>query len=333
MVGGARCFRAADGYATIHGMATPEPASPEDDVWSETLAAFARHLQGERGLSDATVTAYRSDVLQLRRWCDQFAMHPEEISLAVLRRYLAHLRRSGLGRSSIVRKRAALRAFFAWAEACGRTPRDPALLLEAPRRDRRLPKALRVDQVADLLGAAGRPREGVGPEQAARDRAIVELLYGTGARVSELVGLDLPQVDLERGQVRLDGKGRKQRLVPLGEPAVDALRRYLAEPREVLVAGADHLELEAVFLGRSGRRIDRGAVYRMVRDAGMRAGVGHVTPHMLRHSYATHLLEGGADLRAVQDLLGHAALATTQSYTLVTREHLRESYTQAHPRA
>lgn len=289
-------------------------------AWQAALDAFDHHLRGERGLSANTAEAYVRDARQLAGWCDGFAIvDPDEVTLQVLRRYIAGLRRDGLARSSIARKRASLRSFFAHLLRRGMVSHDPAVLLDTPKLDRRLPKVLRRDQVDALLRTPD--TDGLG----LRDRAILELLYASGARVSELTGLDLPAVDLPQGRVRLHGKGDKQRLVPLGEPAVNALRRWL----EVRPAGDD----QAVFLTAKGQRLDRSAVYRMVRAAGMAAGVGHVTPHLLRHSYATHLLEGGADLRSVQELLGHVALATTQTYTHVSRAHLRSVYTQAHPRA
>lgn len=294
--------------------------------WRVPVVDFVHHLQAERGLSANTVVAYRRDVTELANWADEFAIGPDDVTLQVLRRFIGQRRRDGLARSSISRKRAALRTFFGWARRRGLVRSDPAALLDAPKTDRRLPKVLRVDQVADLL------RHATGPEAAQlRNLALLELLYSSGARVSELAGLDVDTVDLPQRRVRLHGKGDKQRLVPLGEPAVAAVAKWLdlGRPRMVSPAGDDR----ALFLSRKGVRIDRTEVYRVVRDLGVRAGVGQISPHTLRHSYATHLLEGGADLRSVQELLGHSALATTQHYTHVTTEHLRSAYTQAHPRA
>ncbi|MGI9017678.1 MAG: tyrosine recombinase XerC [Euzebya sp.] len=306
-----------------------ESLSPE---WAQALTGFVAHLADERGLASNTVAAYQRDVASLAWWCQDFAIGPAEVTLQVLRRFIGQRRQDGLARSSIARLRAALRSFFAWAKKHGLTDSDPASLLDAPRLDRRLPQALRIDQVASLIAKAA----GDTPLQQ-RDTAILEMLYASGARVSELVALDVATLDLSRRQVRLHGKGDKQRQVPLGDPAVLALDRWLRDGRSALQResgsrpGAD--EHDAVFLSRQCKRIDRTEVYRMVLQQGLHAGVGHVTPHMLRHSYATHLLEGGADLRSVQELLGHAALATTQTYTHVTREHLRSVYVQAHPRA
>lgn len=303
------------------------PTTSEDPRWASAMQRFDRHLDLERGLSANTVQAYLRDVGDLARWCAEFAIGPDEVTVEVLRRFMGRRRREGLARSTINRKRAALRTFFAWATKRGLVDADPAVLLDAPKTDRLLPKVLRVDQVAALLGD---PASGTPDAIDRRDAAILELLYASGARVSEVTALDLGSLDLRAARARLHGKGDKQRLVPLGEPALAALRHWLSAGRDELLGAADS---QAVFLGRSGDRIDRGAIYRMVRSRGLRAGVGHVTPHMLRHSFATHLLEGGADLRSVQELLGHASLATTQTYTHVSREHLRSVYVGAHPRA
>lgn len=322
------CWLMSEPATSLPG--TDEPSSP----WTSAIADFVDHLGGERGLSSHTVTAYQGDVTDLAGWCGEFAIDPEDVTLQVLRRFIGQRRRDGLARSSISRKRAALRTFFGWALRRGLVSTDPAALLDAPKTDRRLPKVLRTDQVAALIADA----EGAEPLQL-RDKAILELLYASGARVSELTDLDVAALDLDQGQARLHGKGDKQRLVPLGRPAVDALHRWLADGRPALAGQASTASwpsaspTSAVFVSRHGARIGRSEVYRMVRARALRAGVGHVSPHMLRHSYATHLLEGGADLRSVQELLGHAALATTQTYTHVSREHLRSVYVQAHPRA
>ncbi len=305
---------------------SPAPDIDPRSPWADPLAAFATYVQDERGLSDNTVVAYLGDVRGLARWCDDYAIAPGEVTLQVLRRWIGQGRRDGLARASVARKRAAVRSFYAFAVRRGIVPTDPAVLLDTPKLDKRLPKVLRADQVADVIADAA----GQAPLEL-RDAAVLELLYGSGARVSELVVADRGSLDLVRGTARLRGKGDKERLVPLGQPAVQAVQAWLdggrAQVPPDLAAG------DAVFLGRRGQRIDRSEVYRLVRLHGLRAGVGHVTPHVLRHSYATHLLEGGADLRSVQELLGHAALATTQNYTHVSREHLREVYAHAHPRA
>ncbi|CAN5583338.1 tyrosine recombinase XerC [soil metagenome] len=307
-------------------------SDPDPSPWSTAVSDFVHHLAAERGLSTHTVDAYRRDVTELACWCAEFAINPDEVTLQVLRRFIGQRRSDGLARSSIGRKRAALRTFFAWAKRRELVMIDPAAMLDAPKMDRRLPKVLRTDQVAALIAAA----DGDDALQL-RDTAILELLYASGARVSELVALDRSAVDLVQAQARLHGKSDKQRLVPLGTPAVTALHRWLDQGQPKLLnqcSATPSADSDvAVFLSRHGLRIGRSEVYRMVRARALRAGVGHVSPHTLRHSYATHLLEGGADLRSVQELLGHAALATTQTYTHVSKEHLRSVYTQSHPRA
>ena len=309
------------------------PPEPLSRGWRTALDAFADHLALEKGYSPNTVGAYVRDATQLAAWCDDFGIiDPDEVTVQVLRRFIGDRRRHGLAKASIARKRASLRAFYGYALRRGLVAADPAAALDAPRLDKRLPKALRRDQVAALLADAA----GEEPLEC-RDSAILELLYASGARISELVTLDLQALDLPQGRARLLGKGDKERLVPLGEPAVQALQRWLEEGRPLVAAEAAaagrEVPLDAVFLGQRGGRLDRSEAYRMVTRRGMRAGVGHVTPHMLRHSYATHLLEGGADLRSVQELLGPVARAPTQTYTHISREHLRSVYVQAHPRA
>ena len=303
-------------------------------AWQAALDRFSAHLSGERGLSDNTVAAYVRDARQLAQWCAAFAIvDPDEVTPQVLRRFMATLRREGLARSSVARKRAALRSFFAHLLRRGMISADPAVMVDTPKLDKRLPKVLRADQVDALLRAPDDSPLGL------RDRAVLELLYASGARVSEVCALDVGAT--ANARVRLHGKGDKQRLVPLGEPAVTALQAWERQGRPALVGGAPGRGAagggaaggKALFLRRDGARLDRSTTYRMVRTHGLAAGVGHVTPHLLRHSYATHLLEGGADLRSVQELLGHVALATTQTYTHVSRAHLRSVYTQAHPRA
>jgi site-specific recombinase XerD len=231
----------------------------------------------------------------------------------------------GYARSTAARRASTFRVWFGLLERRGVVPSDPTLLLGTPKQGRHLPRVLRVDQVTALLEAP--------PADTAvgrRDRALLELLYATGARVAEACGLDIDAVDDVQQLVRLDGKGGKQRIVPLGEPAVDALREYLAAGRpELMTDGATAALLLNTRGGRLGTRDARTAVER----AGRSAGLGHVTPHTLRHSYATHLLEHGADVRQVQELLGHASLATTQRYTHLSRGRLREVHAAAHPRA
>ena len=298
-------------------------------AWDSALQAYRGHLAHERGLAAHSVGAYMGDATQLAVFCAGFAIEPDEVVATVLRRHLAELRRQGYARSSVQRKAAALRGFFAFLAERGAVTADPAQHLEVPARDRPLPKALRHDQVAALLAVPD-----VATPAGQRDLALLELVYASGARISEAVGLDLPALDLVQGRARLHGKGDKQRVVPVGAVAVQALERWLDDGRpRVLEDAAGPCAEQAVFLGIRGGRLRPQQAWRIVRATGTAIGLPGVTPHVLRHSYATHLLEGGADLRTVQELLGHAALQTTQTYTRVTREHLRETYVLAHPRA
>lgn len=298
--------------------------------WRRALRAFESALAHEQGLRPRSVDAYVRDATQLATWCDGFGIvDPDEVAPLVLRRFLAELRERGLVAASLQRKAAALRSFFSVLRRKGLVEDDPAAGLATPKRGKPLPRALRRDQVDALLTL---PDDG--SPSALRDRALLELLYASGARISEAVGLDWVDIDLDGGLARLDGKGGKERVVPLGDPAVDALGRWAREGWGDL-AGRAHVPrpADAVLLGDRGGRLGPAQAYRIVRRAGIAAGMPSVSPHTLRHCYATHLLEGGADLRTVQELLGHVALSTTQTYTHVTREHLRSTYESAHPRA
>ncbi|MBW3578685.1 MAG: tyrosine recombinase XerC [Actinobacteria bacterium] len=294
--------------------------------WRDPLAAYLRAVAIHHDRSPHTVAAYRADLQQLVEFCGAHGIDaPGEVVQLVLRRYLAWLDESGYARASVARKAAAVRTFFAFCRRRGDVTRDPARFLATPKQVRSLPRVLRPDQIERLLAAPD-----LATPLGLRDRALLELLYGAGARVAEACGLDLDAVDIPGRQVRLHGKGRKQRLVPLGDPAVDALRVYLAQGRPALAATAGRA-CPAVFLGTLGKRLGTRGARTAVSRAARTAGLGRVTPHTLRHSCATHLLEGGADLRSVQELLGHASLGTTQRYTHLSRGHVREVYTAAHP--
>lgn len=297
-------------------------------AWRHALATHAAHLADERMLAPRTITAYLGDATQLAGFCAGFGIaDPADVAPLVLRRWLAALQTEGRSRASLARKAVTARSLFATLARTGLVDRDPAAALGTPRVDRRLPRVLRTDQVARLL-ATPDPATAVGQ----RDVALLELLYAAGARVSEAVGLDLGDLDLDAGIVRLHGKGGKDRLVPVGEPACAAVRRWCDRGRPTLL-GADGALQPALFVNRRGARLGATDAHGRVARAGIAAGLGHVTPHTLRHSFATHLLEGGADLRSVQELLGHVALETTQLYTHVSGAHLRRSYDVAHPRA
>jgi integrase/recombinase XerC len=304
---------------------------PLPDPMAEALAAYERHLVSERDLTAHTVRAYLGDVTSM---LDQAARlgHTDVSSLDVrtLRSWLATQQSLGKARTTMARRATAVRVFTGWAHRTGRLAADPGAQLGSPKAHRTLPAALRVDEARSLLEATTEQADDGSPV-GVRDVAVLELLYATGIRVGELCGLDVDDVDFERRVVRVLGKGRKERTVPFGVPADRALKRWLADGRGVLMAsGAGG----ALFLGARGRRIDQRAVRTMVHARlAVVPGAPDLGPHGLRHTAATHLLEGGADLRTVQELLGHASLATTQIYTHVTTDRLRRAYRQAHPRA
>ena len=301
-------------------------ADPVDPV-----SAFARHLGAERGLSEHTQRAYMGDLRNLMSFeRDRGISDLSGVRLSDLRSWLAAQSENGAARSTLARRAASARAFLRWATRTGVIDADPSLRLVAPKRVRSLPGVLRQDEITAVLDVAAVAAD----DQDAmhlRDRAMLELLYATGIRVGELVGLDIDDIDFGSSLVRVMGKGAKERTVPFGGPAATALQGWLTLGRaQVLTAGSG----AALFLGRRGGRVDprqvRAVVHQLLQHVPAAPDVG---PHGLRHSAATHLLEGGADLRAVQEMLGHASLATTQIYTHVSVEWLRRSYQQAHPRA
>ena len=295
------------------------------------LDAYERHLRLEANRSAHTVRAYVGDAVGLMDHQRKLGGRTVgDLELATLRGWLAIQRDRGVARGTLARRAASLRTFTAWAHRTGRLDVDPGRLLASPRPHRTLPPVLNVAEAAAMMEGAGSATPDAGP-LALRDRAIVELLYATGIRVSELTDLDLDDVDASRRVVRVFGKGAKERTVPYGLAAQRALDEWLARGRPDL-AGPD--SGPALVLGARGRRIDPRAVRSVVhrRSAGV-PGAPEIGPHGLRHSAATHLLDGGADLRAVQELLGHASLATTQIYTHVSVERLRKTFSQAHPRA
>ena len=297
-------------------------------AWAVALDTYGIHLRDERMLAELTVNAYLRDARQFAGFCADFGIDdPADVEALVLRRWLGALAKEEYARTSLARKTAAVRTFFALLFKRGLVTQDPALQLSTPKVGRRLPKALRRDQVAALL-AVPDPATPLG----LRDRAALELLYASGARVSEVAALNIDAVDLVDATARLFGKGSKERIVPLGEAACVAIERWLTAGRPAL-ARQGLPATDALLLSRAGSRITDHDLRASVHRAATAAGLGVVTPHTLRHSYATHLLEGGADLRTVQELLGHVALSTTQIYTHVSRDHLRSSYDHAHPRA
>ena len=297
--------------------------------------AFAAHLRLERGLSEHTVRAYTGDLVNLFGHLARVGDGDRaDVSLGDLRTWLANQYAAGADRATLQRRAAGARTFFAWAARTGRLPADPAQALRSPKVDRRLPATVEADQARKALDAlAARVDEAETPDEWAarcRDLAIVEVLYASGIRVSELAGLDTGDLDAQRGLLRVLGKGGKQRTVPLGAPALRSLAAWLeVRPRLARPAAG-----RAVFVGDRGGRIDPRVVRRIVHRAlAAVPGAPELGPHGLRHAMATHLLEGGADLRSVQEMLGHSSLATTQLYTHVSGERLRRAYQQAHPRA
>jgi integrase/recombinase XerC len=295
------------------------------------LGEYERHLVSERDLATHTVRAYLGDVAGLLQHAARLGhVDATRLDLRTLRSWLAKQQTVGRSRTTLARRATAARVFTAWLLRTGRAESDAGASLGSPKAHPSLPPVLRADEAADLIRMAARLADDGSPV-GIRDVAMLELLYATGIRVGELVGLDLDHVDRDRNVVRVLGKGRKERAVPFGHPAARALERWLAHGRPALrVEGAG----AALFLGARGRRIDQRAVRTLVhRRIAEVPGAPDIGPHGLRHTAATHLLEGGADLRSVQELLGHASLATTQLYTHVTTDRLRRAYQQAHPRA
>jgi integrase/recombinase XerC len=294
------------------------------------LSEFSAHLGAQRGLSAHTNRAYVSDVDQLLGYASRHGRTTlESIDLGTLRGWLASMATSHRSRATLARRGAAVRTFFAWATRTHRVPVDPALRLATARTASPLPTVLRVEPVTQLLDLA-RDRALEGDAVAIRDWALLELLYATGVRVGEVCGADLRDLDVHERTLRVVGKGDKERVVPFGKPAATALSAWLERGRPQL---AQPTSPDAVFLGLRGGRLDQRQARTVVHQAAALAGVDDVAPHALRHTAATHLLEGGSDLRSVQELLGHASLATTQRYTHVSADRLRSAFQQAHPRA
>ena len=294
--------------------------------------AYAEHLTRVRRLSPATVRAYRGDLRDLTATVPDADL--ADVDLEELREWLWRATRRGDARATLARRTAAARSFFAWATENGLVQMDPSLRLVAPKRGRTLPKVATADAVRVMLDSMA-VRAGEGSPIDLRDHGMLELLYGSALRVSELTGLDIDDLDLDRATVRVLGKGSKERVVPFGLPARRAVEAYLTRARATLVrSAAAGGPGPALFLGARGARITPRSVYDVVaRELGHAMGTSSVGPHALRHSAATHLLDGGADLRAVQELLGHASLGTTQIYTHVSSERLAATYRLAHPRA
>jgi integrase/recombinase XerD len=315
------------------------PAPDRSTAIERGIRTYLDHLGIEKGLAANTLSSYRRDLRRYREFlAERGAAGFEDVNEATVTDFLVRLREGDadhppLGASSAARTVVAVRGFHKFAVADGLATTDPAAAVKPPSPAKRLPKALPLGDVEAILDAAGSP----GTTLALRDRALLELLYGTGARISEAVGLDVDDVDLDGSGdavevVRLRGKGSKERIVPVGSYAREALSAYLVRARPELVAAGKGSP--AMFLNARGGRLSRQSAWTVLQKAADRAGVTRdVSPHTLRHSFATHLLDGGADVRVVQELLGHASVTTTQVYTLVTVDNLREVFATSHPRA
>jgi site-specific recombinase XerD len=299
---------------------TKNTPTPQEASWAATLAGFDKWLRA-RGMGEKTRRAYGGDLGQLGEWAAGRELHPKDVSHRDLRRFAAVLSEHGSAKSTVARKLAAIRTFYRHLVERGELEANPADLVASPKKDAYLPQVLKSDEVAELLERipATTPLD-------LRDRAMFELAYAAGLRAEELILLDASSADPDGEQVRVEGKGGRTRFVPVGEHAWRALDRYLSRGRGALDAG----ESDALFLSKSGKRLSTSDVRRRLKLQARSAGI---SPHTLRHSFATHLLEGGADLRTIQELLGHASISTTQTYTRVESKRLRMAYARSHPRA
>ena len=297
---------------------------------TDLIAQYEEHLVLVRNLSDNSIRGYISDLNSLLEHINKLGVREfKDLELKHIRSWLAYLQTNGASRATLARRIVSIRAFTYWAASQKWIDSDIGASLEVPKPQRKLPDVLNQDEAQTVVEAMQtRVNEEPSPENL-RDLAIIEVLYASGIRVSELCGLNLRDLDFERNTLQVLGKGNKERVVPIGIPAVRALKSYLESARESF---RNELSADAVFLGTRGKRIDQRIAIAVVNDA-MQAIGSNMSPHGLRHTAATHLLEGGADLRTVQEILGHSSLATTQIYTHVSPERLKEAYKQAHPRA
>ncbi len=298
----------------------------EEADWQDLMNRFRDHLVAERGLAPLTVRNYLSDLESLRNFMSERAISSfDELDRRRVRAYLAWLQQIGYKRSSVSRKLSALRTLFKWLNRTGVVEHDPLPPRGAFKIGSRLPRFLSQDEAMKLVSAPDPTSD-----KRIRDRALLELVYATGLRVSEVVGLNMDSVNLDTRELRVKGKGAKERIALMGKSAQNAVKTYISEVRAGVATGTE----EALFLNRYGRRLSERSVQKIVREYAARADLGgQVHTHTLRHSFATHMLEGGADLRVVQELLGHSSPATTQIYTHITRKEARQAYMSAHPRA
>jgi integrase/recombinase XerC len=299
---------------------TKKTPTPVEASWGDTLARFD-DWQLSRGMGEKTRRAYGVDLAQLAEWASSRELQPHDLTYRELRHFAGVVSERGAMKSTVARKLAAIRTFYRHLVERGELQANPAELVSSPKKDAYLPKVLKPDEVAELLERI----PGSTPLDL-RDRALLELAYAAGLRAEELVNMDVKNLDADAEEVRVEGKGGRTRVVPVGEHAWRALERYLARGRTALDTG----ESEALFLSKTGRRLSTSDIRRRLRLQMRRAGV---SPHTLRHSFATHLLEGGADLRTIQELLGHSSISTTQTYTRVESKRLKKAYARSHPRA
>jgi site-specific recombinase XerD len=299
---------------------TKKTPTPIEASWQDALARFD-DWQLARGMGEKTRRAYGVDLAQLAEWASARELDPRALTHRDLRRFAGVVSERGAMKSTVARKLAAIRTFYRHLVERGELEANPAELVSSPKKDAYLPKVLKPAEVAELLERI----PGSTPLDL-RDRALLELAYAAGLRAEELVNLDVGSLHADAEEVRVEGKGGRTRVVPVGEHAWKALERYLARGRTVLHNG----DSEALFISKSGRRLSTSDVRRRLRLQTRRAGI---SPHTLRHSFATHLLEGGADLRAIQELLGHSSISTTQTYTRVESKRLKKAYARSHPRA
>jgi site-specific recombinase XerD len=299
---------------------TKKTPTPVEASWQDALARFD-DWQLARGMGEKTRRAYGVDLGQLAQWASARELDPHALTHRELRHFAGVVSERGAMKSTVARKLAAIRTFYRHLVERGELEANPADLVSSPKKDSYLPKVLKPDEVGELLERI----PGSTPLDL-RDRALLELAYAAGLRAEELVNLDVKNLDADAEEVRVEGKGGRTRVVPVGEHAWRALERYLARGRTVLSAG----ESEALFLSKTGKRLSTSDVRRRLKLQTRRAGI---SPHTLRHSFATHLLEGGADLRTIQELLGHSSISTTQTYTRVESKRLKKAYARSHPRA
>lgn len=297
-------------------------------IWNSAIKSFGLYLRLERSLSPATQEGYQQDIEKLAHWCCEQNLRPDQLSVRELEAFLHWLGELGLGRRSQARLISAMRSFFSFLLLEEQISENPADLLDAPRLTRHIPEVLSIGEVFRILDAVD-----LSHPQGTRNRAILETLYASGLRVSELINLALADLYLDIGFLRIIGKGNKERLVPIGEDAVHHIRLYWEGERRSMMKvdpTAEHL----LFLNRRGGKLSRVMVYYVVKETARQAGIQkNVSPHTFRHSFATHLLEGGADLKAVQDMLGHESILTTEIYTHLDQDYLKETLIQFHPRA